>query len=79
MAIQITAREFREKQASIFDLADQGEQIIIRRGKKQSYTLVPINEDDLYFTSEMLAKIDQVVQEVKEEKTIAMTEKTDQK
>ena len=48
--IQVTSREFREKQKNIFDLADSGEKIIIRRGKKQAYTLVPIDNTDFCLT-----------------------------
>lgn len=44
--IQVTSREFREKQASLFSLADKGMQVIIRRGKKHAYILTPVSEDD---------------------------------
>ena len=64
--LEVTSREFREKQKSFFERADQGDKIIIKRGKKQSYVLTPIDENDLYFTPEMLAKIDQSIQEIKE-------------
>ncbi len=70
--LQITSREFREKQKAFFDLADKGEKVIIKRGKKQAYVLTPINDDDLYFTPEMLAKIDKAVQEANEGETFAM-------
>lgn len=70
--LQITAREFRDQQRNIFERADMGEQIIIKRGKKKAYTLVPIEEEDLYFTPEMLAKIDRSLQEVKEGKVLVM-------
>lgn len=56
--LNFTSREFRSQQAHVFDLADQGEQIIIRRNKKQAYTLVPINDDELTITAELRAKID---------------------
>lgn len=48
--IQITSREFREKQAYMFALADKGEQVIIHRGKKRSYILTPLDEDDYSLT-----------------------------
>ena len=44
--IQITSREFREKQASMFALADKGEQVVIRRRGKVSYMLTPVYEND---------------------------------
>jgi hypothetical protein len=56
--IEITSREFREKQKAIFDKADNGEKIIIKRGKKQAYVLTPISPDDLYFSPEMMKKIE---------------------
>ena len=71
--IQITSREFRQKQKSFFDLADKGEQIIINRGKKKAYTLTPVEDDDLYFTPKMLAKIDRSLQEIKEGKVQTLT------
>ena len=63
--IQVTSREFREKQASLFELADKGENIVIRRGKKQAYVLTPLDDNDLYFTPEMLAKIDASIEQAK--------------
>ncbi len=44
--LRITSREFRDKQKSFLDLADKGEQIIIRRGKKKAYKLFQIEDDD---------------------------------
>jgi hypothetical protein len=37
--VEITSREFREKQRTYFELADKGEKVIIKRGRKQSYIL----------------------------------------
>jgi len=39
-----TTREFREKQALILDKVDAGEDIIIHRGIKKSYMLVPVHK-----------------------------------
>lgn len=63
--LNFTSREFRSQQAHVFDLADKGEKIIIRRNKKQAYTLVPINDDDLTFTPELQEKIDKARAELK--------------
>lgn len=71
--LQITSRQFRDKQKAIFELADKGEKIIIRRGDKQAYVLVPVDYDDLYFTPEMLAKIDKAVKQAKEGKVRKLT------
>lgn len=67
--ITVSAREFRGNQASIFAKADSGEQIIIRRGKKQAYTLVPVFDEDLDITPALQAKIDKARQEYREGKT----------
>lgn len=57
--IQVTSREFRDKQKIMFDLADTGEKIIIRRGKKQAYVLVPIESTDFCLTPEAEERIKQ--------------------
>ncbi|MDR3339686.1 MAG: hypothetical protein LBT25_06300 [Candidatus Symbiothrix sp.] len=66
--VEVTARQFRDKQKTYFDLADNGEQILLKRGKKQAYVLTPIDDDDLYFTPEILAKIAHSEQQAKEGK-----------
>ena len=66
--IQTTSRQFRDKQKDYFDLADKGEKVIIRRGKKQAYLLTPIDDDDIYFTPAMLEKINKSIKQVKEGK-----------
>ena len=56
--ITVSAREFRANIKKYFDLADKGEQIIIRRGKKQAYALVPVFDEDLEFSQDMQSRID---------------------
>ncbi|MBW8326057.1 MAG: prevent-host-death protein [Prolixibacteraceae bacterium] len=63
--LEVTSRQFRDKQKTFFELADSGEKVVIKRGKKQAYVLTPI-DDDLYFTPEMLIKIDKSIQHAKE-------------
>jgi cysteine sulfinate desulfinase/cysteine desulfurase-like protein len=63
--LNFTSREFRSKQAHVFDLADQGEKIVIRRSKKQSYTLVPLEDEDITFTQNLEERIGMALQEVK--------------
>lgn len=65
--LQVSTREFRDRQASLLDLADHGEHIIIRRGNK-AYAITPINAEELYFTPEILAKIDRSLRQAKEGK-----------
>jgi PHD/YefM family antitoxin component YafN of YafNO toxin-antitoxin module len=66
--IQTTSRQFRDKQKDFFELADKGERVIIRRGKKQAYLLTPIDDEDIYFTPAMLDKINRSIEQVKEGK-----------
>ena len=64
--IQTTSRHFRDKQKDFFDLADRGERVIIRRGKKQAYLLTPVDDEDIYFTPEMLDKINRSIKQLRE-------------
>ena len=71
--LEISAKQFREKQNSFFDMADMGRQIIIKRNMKQSYVLTPVEEDDeedddFVVTPELLAKIERAEQQMREGK-----------
>ena len=77
--LEVTSRQFRENQKSYFDLADEGRQIIIKRGRKQSYVLTPVNEDDFYFTPEMEARIEKAMQQIKEGKYSVINNKDELK
>jgi hypothetical protein len=50
--LEISSRQFRDKQKDIFDLADKGEKVIIRRGKKQAYVLTPVSASDFLLSPE---------------------------
>ena len=63
--LNFTSREFRSQQAHVFDLADKGERIIIRRNKKQAYTLVPVEEEDFTITPELKERIAKAKEEIK--------------
>lgn len=63
----ISSREFRQNQKIYFDRVDQGEQIIVQRGKDKSYILTPVSDDDLYFNAEMLDKLKTSLQEIERE------------
>ncbi|KUF44774.1 MAG: prevent-host-death protein [Myroides sp.] len=64
--LQITARDFREKQKDYFDLADRGERVIIKRGSTKAYILTPVSIDDLQLTAEMELRIKESLDEIKE-------------
>lgn len=69
--IQVTSREFRERQASLFDLADKGEQVIIRRRGKASYMLTPVRDSDFTITPELEKKIEEARQQFRNGETIS--------
>ena len=73
--LNFTSREFRSQQAHVFDLADKGDKIIIRRSRKQAYTLVPIDDDDLTITPELQAKIDKAREEYRQGNYISCSTK----
>ena len=62
--VEVTSRQFRDRQKTFFDLADAGKQIVIMRGRKQAYTLTPVNNEDKYFTPEMIEKIERSMQQI---------------
>lgn len=65
----ISSREFRENQKKYFDSVDNGEQVIVQRGKDKAYRLVPITEDDTCMSeSEFYEKINRGIQQAKEGK-----------
>lgn len=66
--IIISSREFRQNQRMYFDKVDNGEQIVVQRGKDKSYALTAISEEDKYFNKEMLKKIQKSVKQIKEGK-----------
>lgn len=62
----ISSREFREKQAEYFDRADNGEQIIVQRGKNKSYKIVAVSEDDAVMSkNEFYDKIEAALLSIK--------------
>jgi len=75
--IETTSRQFRERQKDFFDMADKGQKIVIKRGSKQAYVLTPVSPDDLYFTSEMIQRIRESQQEIKEGKSVTIKTKED--
>ena len=75
--VETTSRQFRERQKDFFDMADTGKKIVIRRGSKQAYVLTPVSPDDLYFTSEMIERIKESQQEIKEGESVVIKTKED--
>jgi len=77
--LEITSRQFREEQRKYFDLADNGTQIILKRGRKKGYVLTPLDEDDRYFTPAMLQKIEHSLQQAKNGNVTRVTTKEELK
>lgn len=55
----ISSREFREKQAEYFERIDNGEQIIVQRGKDKAYKLTSVTESDVLINKEYMLKPDE--------------------
>lgn len=66
----LTVANFRKDLSKVLDQAAAGEYVLIRR-KKQMFTLVPVDEDELTITPELQSKINKARKEHKEGKTIA--------
>jgi ERCC4-type nuclease len=64
----ISSREFQNNPMQYFNRIDSGEQVIIQRGKNKAYSLNMISKADLYFTPEMIRKIEHSIQQAKEGK-----------
>lgn len=74
--IMISSREFKNNQKKYFDLIDNGEQVIIQRGKVRFYKLIPVTSGDACMTEEeFYEKIDRSLQQVKEDKVLKVSTK----
>ena len=73
--IQITSRDFREKQASMFALADNGDQVVIRRRGKVSYMLTPIYEEDFSLSPELEKRLEEGRRQYRERNVATCTTK----
>ena len=73
--IQIMSREFQEKQASMFALINNGEQIVIRRRGKVSYMLIPIYEEDFVLSPELEERLKEGRRQYREGKVTTCTTK----
>ena len=77
--LEITSRQFREEQRKYFALADEGAQIVLKRGRKKAYVLTPLDEDAMYFTPAMLQKIEHSLQQAKNGNVTRVTTKEELK
>ena len=69
----VSTREFRDNQKNYLDKIDSGMEIILQRGKRKSYKIVSLSDDDTMMNKEdFFAKIDRSLQEAKEGKVYSM-------
>ena len=66
--LEVTARQFKDNPNCFFEQADNGRQVVIKRGRKPSYILTPFIEDELAVTPALMAKIERADQQMKEGK-----------
>ena len=76
----VSSREFRDNQKKYFDSVDNGEQVIVQRGKDRSYKLVPVTNSDICMTEEeFYEKIDRSIQQDKEGNVLKVSTNDDLK
>ena len=70
----VSTREFRDKQTSYLDKIDAGDEVLIQRGRKKSYKIVPVSDDDTLMTKEaFFAKIDRALKQAQEGKVTTVS------
>lgn len=62
--IEITSKEFRDKQKTYFELADKGEKVVVKRGHNK-YLITPLTSDDISISEELETKINKAVEQLK--------------
>lgn len=67
--VVISSREFRQNQRKYFEKVDEGEQVIVQRGKNKAYAVTAVSNDDLYFNAEMVQRIKKSMKEVEQGKS----------
>ncbi|MDR1408360.1 MAG: hypothetical protein LBJ23_09995 [Tannerella sp.] len=76
--LEVTSKQFREKQNSFFELADTGKKIVIRRGRKQAYALMPVTDRNETFTSNELERIDESAEQIRRGEFVRYTPELEQ-
>jgi hypothetical protein len=72
--IIVTGREFRASQAKYFDLANQGEDVIIK-SRRGSFRIIPVtNEDVVYNDKRLTEMIDRALKQVQAGEVYEMKE-----
>ncbi len=63
----INVRDFRNNMASMLNLADNGERLIIQR-KSKRYLVIPISDDDMIISPDLEKKLDEAREEYRKGK-----------
>ena len=70
--IEVTTNDFRKNLAAYFDKADEGQCVVVRRGSQRRYTLVPVSDDNVYFSPEMEQRINESIEQAKREEFVTV-------
>jgi hypothetical protein len=65
--LEVSSRQFRDKQKLYFEMVDTGKRVIVKRPGK-SYMIIPVENDDLTISHNMQAKLEKAIQEMKDGK-----------
>ncbi|MDR0892618.1 MAG: type II toxin-antitoxin system prevent-host-death family antitoxin [Mediterranea sp.] len=69
--IVVSSREFRENQGKYLDMANDGQDIVLKSRGRGSFRLTPIHKDDaLMSEEEFYTEIDHSIQQAKEGKVL---------
>jgi len=72
----VSTREFRQNQKNYLDQIDEGNQIVIQRGKNKCYKVSSMAEDDTLMSEEaLIKKIDRAMQQYEDGKCKELTPK----
>ena len=66
----LSLSDFRSNMASAFDRVDAGEFVFVNRGRKKTYSLILVKDDDLTISPQLASRIEKARQEYREGKTI---------
>lgn len=69
----ISSREFRQNQKKYFEKVDNGEHVIVQRGKDKAYSLTPVQQEDMYFSADQIKKIKESIAEIKQGDAVKVT------
>ena len=63
MILEVKISDFRKDIKNYFNAVRSGEKVVIKQGN-DSFTLVPVSDDDLYFSPKMVDKINKSIEQI---------------